>query len=43
MDGYNVTYRYQGRTYSTQMDHRPGKRIPVNVSVSPANSYYSAY
>jgi uncharacterized protein YcfJ len=35
--GYNVTYRYNGRTYNTRMDHHPGKRIPVRVNVSPVS------
>lgn len=33
--GYDVSYRYQGRLYSTQMPYDPGRRIPVQVSVSP--------
>jgi len=33
--GYNVTYRYHGQTYTTVMDHRPGKHIKVQVAVSP--------
>ncbi len=40
IDGYLVTYHYQGQTYTTEMDHYPGKRIPVNVSVEPARRYY---
>ena len=40
IDGYLVTYRYQGQTHTTEMDHYPGKRIPVNVSVEPARRYY---
>jgi len=40
IDGYRVTYRYQGESYTTEMDHHPGKRIPVNVSVQPAHRYY---
>ena len=39
-DGYRVTYRYHGQTYTTHMDHNPGKRIPIEVSVRPANTYY---
>lgn len=35
LDGYRVTYRYQGKTFSTRMDHDPGGRIRVRVSVSP--------
>lgn len=34
--GYNVTYRYHGKEYHTRMNHHPGKRIRVNVDVSPA-------
>lgn len=33
--GYKVWYRYHGETYQTRMDHKPGKRIPVRVSVRP--------
>jgi len=40
IEGYRVTYRYQGQTYITEMDHHPGKRIPVNVDVQPAHRYY---
>ncbi|RTE67143.1 glycine zipper 2TM domain-containing protein [Amphritea opalescens] len=35
--GYNVTYRYNGRTYHTRMDHHPGKQIPVRVDVTPVS------
>ena len=35
IDGYNVTYRYKGETFTTRMDQRPGKRIRVRVHVSP--------
>ena len=34
--GYDVTYRYFGHDYHTRMDHDPGDRIRVNVSVRPA-------
>jgi len=34
--GYRVTYRYKGRTYKTRTQHRPGKRIKVQVNVQPA-------
>ena len=40
LDGYRVTYKYQGQTYTTHMDHDPGRRIPVEVSVRPARNYY---
>ena len=37
VEGYDVTYRYNGRTYHTRMPHDPGNRIPVRVDVSPAH------
>ena len=39
-DGYRVTYRYKGQSYTTHTQHHPGKRIPVEVSVRPVNNYY---
>jgi len=35
IDGYNVTYRFRGRVLTTQMPYHPGKRIKLNVSVTP--------
>lgn len=35
IEGYEVTYRYGGRVYTTVMDEHPGSRIPVNVQVRP--------
>lgn len=35
LSGYEVTYEYQGHTYTTVMPYDPGERLPVNVSVSP--------
>jgi len=40
IDGYEVSYRYQGRIYTTVMDHHPGKFIPVDVHVEPRRTYY---
>ena len=34
--GYEVTYRYHGRDYVTMMDHDPGRRVRVAVSVDVA-------
>ncbi len=34
--GYEVTYRYKGETYRTFMNHDPGNRIKVRVTVTPA-------
>ncbi len=36
IDGYLVTYRYNGREYTTSMKHEPGRRIRVRVRVEPA-------
>jgi uncharacterized protein YcfJ len=36
IDGYRVTYEYNGREYTTRMPHDPGERIRVRVAVSPA-------
>ncbi|NND90951.1 MAG: hypothetical protein HKN42_08805 [Granulosicoccus sp.] len=33
---YNVTYRYKGRKFVTQLPRDPGNRIELQVSVSPA-------
>jgi uncharacterized protein YcfJ len=46
--GYLVDYEYNGRTYTTELDQRPGRFIPVNVSVKPSGyvtnvSYHNGY
>ncbi len=33
--GYWVTYRYGGRTSRTRLSYDPGRRMPVNVNLSP--------
>ncbi len=33
--GYNVGYKYRGRTYYTTMDQHPGKKIRVAVNIRP--------
>ena len=35
VDGYRVTYLYNGKEYTTRTDSDPGDRIRVRVSVSP--------
>ncbi len=35
LDGYRVRYLYNGHQYETWMDHNPGDRIRVLVSVRP--------
>lgn len=37
-DGYDVTYRYAGRTYHTRLPYHPGNRMRVNVDVQPEHS-----
>lgn len=36
VNGYNVTYRYNGRLYQTVTDYHPGNEIRVRVDVSAA-------
>jgi uncharacterized protein YcfJ len=33
--GYDVTYRYRGREYTTRMDEAPGKFVKLRVRVDP--------
>lgn len=35
VEGYRVTYRYKGETFTTRTNRDPGDRIRVNVSVKP--------
>ena len=35
VEGYRVTYRLRGQTYTTQMPYHPGRHLRVRVSVSP--------
>ncbi|MGH8455979.1 MAG: glycine zipper 2TM domain-containing protein [Stenotrophobium sp.] len=37
LDGYNVTYRYNGRLYNTRMPYDPGRRVQVQVNVQPVS------
>ena len=36
IDGYRVTYVYNGHRYTTRMPYDPGPRVRINVDVSPA-------
>jgi len=36
IDGYRVTYRFNGQKYVTEMPYDPGERIRVRVDVRPA-------
>lgn len=39
IDGYRVTYEYNGREYTTRTARDPGERIRVRVDVARANRY----
>jgi len=41
--GYHVTYRYNGRNYTTFTDSDPGSTIPIRVAVSPENAREVSY
>lgn len=36
IDGYRVSYRYQGQRYVTRMPYDPGREIRVRVDIRPA-------
>ncbi len=36
IDGYRVTYRYNGQKYVTEMPYDPGERMRVKIDVRPA-------
>jgi uncharacterized protein YcfJ len=36
IEGYRVTYEYNGREYTTRLPYDPGERIRVRVAVAPA-------
>lgn len=36
IDGYRVTYEYNGREYTTRLPYDPGERMRVQVAVAPA-------
>ena len=35
IDGYQVTYRYQGEHYQIEMPYNPGKRIKLRIQITP--------
>ena len=39
IDGYRVTYEYNGREYTTRMSYDPGKQVRVRVDVFPDQGY----
>lgn len=39
IEGYDVSYKLNGRVYQTRMAHDPGNRLPVRVAVSPVERY----
>ena len=36
IDGYRVTYEYNGQRYVTQLPYDPGRRLRIRVNVEPA-------
>lgn len=36
IDGYRVTYEYNGREYTTRLPYDPGEKMRVRVAVAPA-------
>jgi len=40
IEGYDVSYRYKGREYSTFMNYHPGEYVPVDVVVSSSPRRY---
>ena len=43
IDGYNVTYRYQGEIYTTRTRYEPGKQIRLAVDVRPVEEDYQSH
>ncbi len=41
--GYRVTYEYRGHLYTTVLPYDPGARLPVRVSVVPAEDRHAHY
>ncbi len=39
-DGYRVTYRYRDEVFVRHMDHDPGERVRVRISVQPVDYDY---
>lgn len=35
LDGYNVTYHYNGHTFYTRTNNDPGRRIQIRVQIKP--------
>ena len=38
LDGYDVTYRYQNRDFTTRLAYHPGDRVQVRVDVTPQSN-----
>ncbi|MCX7555283.1 hypothetical protein OS187_00295 [Xanthomonadaceae bacterium JHOS43] len=37
ISGYHVEYRYKGQLYMSPMDHDPGNKLRIRVTVAPAD------
>jgi uncharacterized protein YcfJ len=42
VEGYLVTYRYQGKQFTRTMDEHPGSRVRIRIQVEPANKAYAS-
>lgn len=40
--GYDVSYDYQGQSYTTRMDHDPGPRLRIEATMRPADAPMNA-
>lgn len=43
LTGYHVTYEYAGHVYTTTLPYDPGRRLAVQVSVSPVKKAYRSF
>jgi uncharacterized protein YcfJ len=35
VDGYDVTYKYRGKTHHVVMPYDPGERLKMRISITP--------
>ena len=43
ISGYRVVYEYAGHVYTTILPYDPGRKLAVNVSVTPAEAVADGY
>ena len=39
LEGYRVTYEYQGRSYTMRTREHPGEQVKLRVQVAPVQDY----